>query len=669
MLISGQCGRETGKEHSSVIQTVIEGAKVTKLRTICLASDGESRRGEAFAILTFKKVLPTTSPLYSALSSLTWMNLEVGDDDLTADKDYKHVFKRIRNLLLRRRGLKVHGVHILPSVIRFHLLDNGSSISHINNILKPEDKQDVKLAYDLLREITGLESVSESSTRGLGFRDTREALQTLGIFFRHMILPYICIDLSLTEQLTYLSTAAHILLAMVHEDEAGTMLMPTQLYIDIMIMIKNVYFCVAKTKVDNPTGKFFLMLLGTDRLEELFGILRTMVGNDSSVDIYQLVLRLAGTAEVSGILAKHPEWDRAPRRLKLPTLSKEGVEIFKDVDHIKPASWRGDVTVQNINLKTCWLMGRCLVKHLIPRLDKVLLNLEANNDPNINILQPFGRHIVLAKRDLEDYDDTAEDFVEGLPDSESASTTADGLSQNMSQSTRPLPTDLEDAVGEEEPSTKHDPTFKHDGKLVYKARYLKELFKSFKEPGSRDRLKRYADIPRYALKNARTDNVIESDIDSGSENIPAVKTDFPIATLLKCDGHIFVCVGEVIEIVLESKSYDTISLDQLTEPTTFIQFQMLYLVPASHEDDPQLKNDWRWLYQRGASHRVPGRLIEPLNPDISTRKDGRPFYLFDSQTLQAIGSLLLERLTPNDGKLIPQTPISMNFPYREANGM
>lgn len=482
-----------------------------------------------------------------------------------------------------------------------------------------------------------------------------------------MLLPYICVDLSLTEQLTYLSTSAHMLLAMAHEDRAGTMLMPTQLYVDIMIMIKNVFFCVAKTKVDNPDGRFFLMLLGTDRLEELFGILRTMVGNDSSIDIYQLVLRLSGTTEVSGILAQHPEWDRAPRRLKLPTLSKEGIEIFKDVDHIKPSSWRGDVSVKNVNLKTCWMMGQYLIKHLVPRLDTVLVNLEVERNPDINILQPFGKHIVLAKRDLDDYDDTAEDFDDGLPTSDLPGVF--GLSNNQSNPPRPLETDLEDAAVEEEPSTKHDPCFEHEGKVVFKARYLKELFKSLKDPGSRDRLKRYADIPRYAVKNARASNIIESDLDNPSNGTPCVKMDFPLATLLKCDGHIFVCVGEVIEIISDSKLYDVLPVHRLSDPTTYIQFQLLYLVPATVDDDPELKNDWRWLHQRGSSFRIPGRLVEPLNPDISTRQPGRPFYLFDSKTLQAIGSLLLERLTANDGKSIPEIPLSMNFPYREEHGM
>jgi hypothetical protein len=81
------------------------------------------------------------------------------------------------------------------------------------------------------------------------------------------------------------------------EDNAGKKLMPTQLFLDIMHMIKNVYFCVKKCKVDNPIGKF--IILGTDHLEELFGILQTMVGTDSNLDLLQLSLCLTGTTEVS----------------------------------------------------------------------------------------------------------------------------------------------------------------------------------------------------------------------------------------------------------------------------------------------------------------------------------------------------------------------------------
>jgi len=100
-LISGQCGRETGHEHAAIIQTTINGIAKLNLRTISIASDGESRHGEALIQLTFKKELEISSPIYPTLSVLPLMNLEVGNDDVTADKDYKHIFKRCRNLLLR----------------------------------------------------------------------------------------------------------------------------------------------------------------------------------------------------------------------------------------------------------------------------------------------------------------------------------------------------------------------------------------------------------------------------------------------------------------------------------------------------------------------------------------------------------------------------------------
>ena len=72
-------------------------------------------------------------------------------------------------------------------------------------------------------------------------------------------------------------------------------------------MVKNVIFCIAKAKIDDPDGKFFPIQLGTDQLKELFGIPRTMVGNDANVDILQGLQRsqifwldtLTGTVHIS----------------------------------------------------------------------------------------------------------------------------------------------------------------------------------------------------------------------------------------------------------------------------------------------------------------------------------------------------------------------------------
>jgi hypothetical protein len=74
-------------------------------------------------------------------------------------------------------------------------------------------------------------------------------------------------------------------------------------------MIKNVFFCVAKTQVDNPGGRFFLTLLGTDHLEEAFGNLSTMIGNDTNTSLLQIGSWLTSASKCSIILASHSEWD------------------------------------------------------------------------------------------------------------------------------------------------------------------------------------------------------------------------------------------------------------------------------------------------------------------------------------------------------------------------
>ena len=58
-------------------------------RTVCIASDGEAKRGDALVILTMSSQLSANSPIYGQLSLLMFMNHLVSLDDITADKDFK----------------------------------------------------------------------------------------------------------------------------------------------------------------------------------------------------------------------------------------------------------------------------------------------------------------------------------------------------------------------------------------------------------------------------------------------------------------------------------------------------------------------------------------------------------------------------------------------------
>lgn len=180
ILISGDCKKEDGQEHAEVIRTVLEAVEnkkeMTKLRVVSIASDGETRCGAAFVILTFKHDLPPTSNIFPLLSPLKLMNLRVGDDDLTCDKDWKHVFKRIRNLLIRTRGVVIQGFRVTPSIIKTHLQSAGLSSAHIHSLFNPDDKQNVKMAFDLLKDIWSLPPATEAESKCPGFSRGREAL-------------------------------------------------------------------------------------------------------------------------------------------------------------------------------------------------------------------------------------------------------------------------------------------------------------------------------------------------------------------------------------------------------------------------------------------------------------------------------------------------------------
>ncbi|KAG7094204.1 hypothetical protein E1B28_007811 [Marasmius oreades] len=306
------------------------------------------------------------------------MDLYVGPDDITPDKDYKHVHKWIRNTILRLSGISIEGLVITPDLFKRHFHMAEFSSVHISSLFNPKDKQDVKLAFNLLKDIWSLPSMTATESLEKPFQSQiREAIRVYGQLCCHLVFPYVCIELSLSEQLEHLSTAAHLAFALYSYQNAGKQFMPTTLYVDIMLMVRNAYFCVAKSKVDDPDGEFWFILLGMDRLEILF--------------------------EVANILTQHPEWQKTPRRLNLPSLDRNDNVISERVDHLNPKSWQGDVHTQAVSLQTCWKQGRKIIEVSYPFAKEVLTNADCN--PDITLLSPFGTLLVRTPLDSDDVED------------------------------------------------------------------------------------------------------------------------------------------------------------------------------------------------------------------------------------------------------------------------
>jgi hypothetical protein len=583
--VSGDCKRETGHEHSKIVQTVLNGVnnfkEKTKLRIVAIASDGETRRGSAFIQLTFKCELSPRSPLFELLRNLKFLNLYVGDDDLTCDKDWKHVFKRWRNLIIRpARGIVINGHRITADISKDQFRSEGFTADHIRSLFNPEDQQDVKLALDMLKDICTL--CRDPANRNSGFMKSREALWLLGKLLFHMVFPYVCTELSLSEQIEHLSAAAHLVLTLYRL--GGKQFIPTNLYIDFMTMVKNVVFCIAKAKIDDPNGKFFLILQGTDRLEELFGILRTMVGNDANLDILQLISRLAGTTEVSNILAKYPHWDRAPRWLQLYAISRESKAIPDSADHIKPAAWKGNVHVKDVSLQTSWNRGRRIIKDECDFLKPILQELDQLD--NIDILSPFGVLLVKVPLAYDDIDDSLEIYLPSSSLPTSVTTADEDIALRI---------EVEDGLGElasvgsDADATLGGPTDrKFDGKIsiqgvqVSKARALSRFNWLCKHTGSTDRLKRVQDVSRF-VESRSNNQMSEPPIDDSD----ILVISDPITTLVRVEDKFWLCLGEVSSIRIDGQSVGHVTFDMLMEDTVTVSYQMLGLKPTTLDDDPE----------------------------------------------------------------------------------
>lgn len=127
-------------------------------------------------------------------------------------------------------------------------------------------------------------------------------------------------------------------------------------------MIKNELFCAAKIKANNPDGEFGLFSWESTALMSYLGSFERW--SDANLDILQLASRPACTIEVSNILGKYLQWDRAPRRpsLQLPAMSRESKEITDTAGHTKPGAWRGSVKLRGVSLQTSSNRGHHLIQ-------------------------------------------------------------------------------------------------------------------------------------------------------------------------------------------------------------------------------------------------------------------------------------------------------------------
>jgi hypothetical protein len=226
----------------------------------------------------------------------------------------------------------------------YSLLNPSSSISDaIQAILSPKDPQDVPRAIKLLKLIAKLRNL-DTSKLNPSECTTHRALSLLGELVDALIQPFIEPSFSISQQITSLAKFAHIACALFLKHESA--FLPQHLYSDLQCMVRTAIFRVAHTKCLNPEYKVLLCLLGDDVLEVLFGRVRMIGGHSPNVSAEEMRNRVGSAIRLDSIFQKYPEWERRPRRLKL--------ERSRDVDHLSPQHWTGDLCASTCDLLACW---------------------------------------------------------------------------------------------------------------------------------------------------------------------------------------------------------------------------------------------------------------------------------------------------------------------------
>lgn len=247
-------------------------------------------------------------------------------------------------LLRNPNGILVADVQITSLDILKHLR-TVMPIDKAGQLLDPADKQNVPKAVNLIQALRKVEDTPSADKPPDSLRHQR--ISFLARFFMFFVLPFISLEMSLSEQVRSLATYAHLLIVLWLKHT--TSFITGALYADSQSIIKNIIITIARLQEISPEAAYYIILEGTDRLERLFGDCRTQ-DHSRNFDILQFCDKLSISTAMRFIFERNPLLDRGHERLNLKDAT--------GVDHVNPASWRGDVTVGKVNLAREWTAGR-----------------------------------------------------------------------------------------------------------------------------------------------------------------------------------------------------------------------------------------------------------------------------------------------------------------------
>jgi hypothetical protein len=715
LVVSGSDSSETGAQLAAWMRDVIGGYAANPCGAVShgpiwnIASDGASTfRAAKYEICMEVNLSEIDYGLFEVLSKLPGLNLSTSRDGIVTTGDPKHVFKRIRTMLCNDRGTMVGEKCLTPMGILDHLASVDSMTrDDARLLLDPIDKQNVPKAVKLVET---LGKVPNDHHLLAGDSKEREALAFLSRTLLYFILPFIAVNMSLSEQVRSLATFAHLAFALwrIHGQACFT----GALYADMQSIIKSIMFSIARMQRIDGNLLFYLILEGTDRLEGLFGHLRSQT-HDRNFDLLTLSERLAIAASIIAILLRNPDLDRGHRRTDLRTVS--------GVDHINIKSWVGDVRVGLVNLVREWLAARQVAIQELKDFYKSLhiIDFEAwLSEVDVDFAQPCGIPVgtALTPADSRSEDERlapvelvssapdvlSDELMQSLIALEPEDDNEDDLDANLddldaSQETLQPDSDLDSQAWLKEhpgiPTVQFKPestprSLMIDGKEFYKA----SLVPSLTDKDSCRVTSRTLRSQGLTLRQMHGRSRFE-DMNTGDET-DTIRAKDPVAALVQCGTALCLAVFETLwfHVGSEPRPRSMMTTDDFEQrgSETMLTVQVLKLEQRLSESDATIS--WRWTrdYIRVEPETQDGRITlrnytirlrasqaYPLAPDLLScddTLDSKPTWEFPCSQLDAILQLAWSQLEPNGADImatlleLPKIECTTLIPYCDLAG-
>ena len=419
------------------------------------ATDGDGTRRQVFNSL-LNNTLDESTPVGEIICGLPLVDLQCGSHQETVSYDPKHLVKRSWTSFIKE-SVCIQNITIKKCDLKnlFCLLANSNDLE-IDGLLHPTDKQNVPTATKFL--LYFIEAVRDTPIKDFPYRlvSIREHIILLSNVFEGLLCFYTDTTISIKKQITLFSEASYSLFYL---RSKHTSMIPNQLYHDLQSTFIDALFCCAKAKVYLPNEPLFLVLSGTDPLERIFGVLR-MKNRNASMDYLMLLHCINSMVKCDEILTmSHPDWSkkgRSSRRLCL--------------DYSSPRDWDEEqLKLCDVDIRALWECG-----HMKARAKALEIGLISSNE-SIDTLVLLGRTLkkplgkLIGVTEVEpDTSVEVEKEVESVDEEDSAD------SENLP---------FADLIGGDK-----CPTIDVDGKNIYKATVVNQLFSKHKL--SKDRLRR-----------------------------------------------------------------------------------------------------------------------------------------------------------------------------------